>query len=194
MESLAAQVNASVGRPVVSVLGAVDDPRPVYQSADVVLGMGGSALRAMAFARPLVVQGELGFWRLLDDGSLPQFLREGWYGLGDGSDGAPVLADVLARLHAQPQLRDRCATLARRVVVERFSLDSAAERLEQLYAEAVATRPHRLATAPRVVRPLQQALLHDVRRKVARRRGRLVTDDFNDIAAPAPHALERTPA
>ena len=40
-----------------SLAGEMLDPRPAYAAADVVLGMGGSALRGMAFGKPLVVQG-----------------------------------------------------------------------------------------------------------------------------------------
>ena len=38
----------------------------------------------MAFAKPLVVVGERGFSRVLDEDTLPTFLHQGWYGLGDG--------------------------------------------------------------------------------------------------------------
>ena len=44
------------GRRAVVLTGELRDPRPAYAAADVSLGMGGSALRAMAFGRPLVVQ------------------------------------------------------------------------------------------------------------------------------------------
>ena len=49
----------------VILTGEMPDPRPAYAAADVALGMGGSALRAMAYEKPLVVQGENGFWKLL---------------------------------------------------------------------------------------------------------------------------------
>ena len=63
LDALAASANARCGRTVATLVGAADDPRPWYAAADVVLGMGSSALRAMAYAKPLVVQGERGFWR-----------------------------------------------------------------------------------------------------------------------------------
>ena len=66
----------------VSLIGALDDPRAAYATADIILGMGGSALRGMAFAKPLIVQGEAGFWKLCDSSSLSMFLDAGWYGIG----------------------------------------------------------------------------------------------------------------
>ena len=49
----AAQTNATVGRLAVVLAGALDDPRPAYAGADITIGQGGSALRGMAFAKPL---------------------------------------------------------------------------------------------------------------------------------------------
>ena len=67
VEQRAAKANAHAGRTAASSFSpdSFDAPCPAYASADIVLGMGGSALRALAFGRPLVVQGEHGFWELL---------------------------------------------------------------------------------------------------------------------------------
>src|SRR4051794_36571200 len=70
----AAEVNARAGRGTVVLTGELADPRPAYAAADIVLGMGGSALRAMAFAKPLVVLGELGFAEVLTAESAATFL------------------------------------------------------------------------------------------------------------------------
>ena len=97
-----ARCNARAGRPVVLLAGELRDPRAAYAAADVCLGMGGSALRAMAFAKPLVVQGEGGFWELLTPDTVDRFLWTGWYGVGDDpARGAAVLADILRPLLAE---------------------------------------------------------------------------------------------
>ena len=57
LEQLAREVNASLGRPAVTLTGGLVDPRPAYAAAHVVVGMGSSALRAMAFGKPVVVVG-----------------------------------------------------------------------------------------------------------------------------------------
>ena len=58
---------------------ALLDPRPAYAAADIVIGMGSSASKGMAFGKPLVVQGEQGFWKLLEPATLPIFLAQGFW-------------------------------------------------------------------------------------------------------------------
>lgn len=132
----AAAVNAAAGRRAVVVAGAMDDPRPAYEAADVVLGMGSSVLKGMAFGKPVVVQGERGFWRRLDEQSLPVFLEQGWY--GSGGRGVADLSDALEPLVRKPRLRGTLGTFGQRIVTQRFSLASTAERLEQVYRDAPA--------------------------------------------------------
>ena len=61
VEKRAAMVNARLGRQVVYPVGPMLDPRAAYEAADIVLGMGGSVLRGMAFSKPVVVQGPADF-------------------------------------------------------------------------------------------------------------------------------------
>ena len=118
----AAQVNASVACPAVVLVGALDDPRPAYAGADITIGQGGSALRGMAFAKPLIVVGERGFSELLTPQTAPTFLRQGWYGLGPGSlgHGSDGIRAALFCLLRSPDLRQSLGSFARQLVVERF--------------------------------------------------------------------------
>lgn len=134
-------VNLRTGRTVVTLTGALLDPSDAYDAADVVLGMGSSVMKGMAFARPVVVQGERGFWRTLDEGSLPGFRATGWFGTGGG--GGAALEDELRRLAANPDLRRSLGDLGRAVVVEHFSLDRAADQLETIYEQARSARAGR---------------------------------------------------
>jgi glycosyltransferase involved in cell wall biosynthesis len=135
----AADVNAAVGHEAVLLTGEMADPSPAYAAADVIIGQGGSALRGMAFAKPLVVIGEEGFSELLTPESSPTFLQQGWYGLGTGSlgTGVPALRLALERLVSSPELRRELGLFGRRLAEERFSLDHAAEILENMYLSAV---------------------------------------------------------
>ncbi|MPQ99436.1 glycosyltransferase [Modestobacter sp. I12A-02628] len=137
VRAAAAQVNAATGAPTVVVTGGLLDPRPAYDAADVVLGMGSSALKGMAFARPLVVQGHTGFWRLLTPATEPLFAAQGWYGAGDG-DGPAALRAALAPLLDAPGHRAELGALGRGLVTERFSLTAAAAALDQLYRDVLA--------------------------------------------------------
>ncbi|WP_051379825.1 glycosyltransferase family 4 protein [Bradyrhizobium murdochi] len=135
----AEEVNAAAGYKVVLMAGEMADPRPAYAAADVIIGQGGSALRGMAFGKPLVVIGEEGFSELLTPESAPVFLQQGWYGLGSGSYGAGALAlrMALERLVRSQELRCELGLLGRRLAEQRFSLSHAAEVIENLYSSAM---------------------------------------------------------
>lgn len=194
VEQAAAAANAFAGRRVVALAGEMSDPRPAYAAADVMLGMGGSALRTMAFGKPLVVQGERGFWELLTPESVPKFLVQGFYGVGPVSDGraegARRLERILGSLLAQPDTWPGLGECGRQVVTERFSLDHAAEVLEQIYASAVQTPPSVPATrlAVDAGRSGVGVVRHQLRRKWQRRRGTIVIDDMNMVAEPVKKA------
>ncbi|WP_129784277.1 glycosyltransferase family 4 protein [Promicromonospora panici] len=130
----AAAVNGRVRRNAVVVAGSLDDPRPAYEAADVVLGMGSSVLKGMAFGKPVVVQGQEGFWRRLGEETLETFLDQGWY--GSGGAGVPDLAAALEPLVRDQGMRTRLGVFGQRVVSERFSLTAAAGQLEQVYRAA----------------------------------------------------------
>ena len=141
----ASQVNAHHRREVVVVTGGLLDPRSAYEAADVVLGMGSSALRGLAFAKPLVVQGAAGFWRLVDESTLPEFLERGWYGENGG--GARELAAILGPVLRDPWRRGMLGAMGRDVVVERFSLTRASADLARIYSEAIEAPPSRTEVA-----------------------------------------------
>jgi glycosyltransferase involved in cell wall biosynthesis len=179
----AAAVNAEVGRKVVTLAGAWDDPRPAYAAADVCFGMGSSALRAMAFGQPMVVQGERGYWRLLEEESLPEFLFQGWYGIGDATDGAPRFAAIIRGLYQDAAARARAGAFSLKVVKERFSLDRAADLQEEIYERAIASNPSRGSAVSGLIAPFGRVSIYNVKRQIARRRGTVAVDDFNAIPA-----------
>ena len=187
--------NARSGREAVVLTGEVADPRPAYATADVVLGMGGSALRALAFGKPLVVQGERGFWRRLDADSAATFEWTGWYGLGDDPrSGADALRRELGLLVEEPRLRARLGSFGRQLVVERYSLTAAARRQVEVYETARAF-PWR---GRAVVRDGSGSTARLARHKLGRLRARLAgsapADDFNArpvARAARPHPLRR---
>jgi glycosyltransferase involved in cell wall biosynthesis len=181
--------NARCGRQVAVLAGEMSDPRSAYAAATVVLGMGGSALRALAFARPLVVQGEAGYWCTLTPDSLGDFLARGWFGVGDGSDGSVRLRGQLEELLGSPELRTRLGDFGRATVVDQFSLAGAASDLVAWYEELLA-QPRsvwrRTVDAAAALPPLLRLGAYKVRRRRAKRRGGVATDDFNVVARPEP--------
>jgi glycosyltransferase involved in cell wall biosynthesis len=173
--------NLRTGESTVILAGELADPRPAYAAADIVLGMGGSALRAMAFEKPVVVLGELGFARLLTSDSASTFLWQGFYGLGDGDTDPEILAQLLKGLLADPQRRAELGRFARTFVESKFNLVTAGERQIALYEEWIRERPHRARVHREALRSGLQLFAHKVRQRLKRRRGDQAAEDFNAI-------------
>lgn len=184
--------NARVGREAVVLTGELEDPRAAYASADICLAMGGSALRAMAFGVPLVVQGEAGYWETLTPQSLSTFLWAGWYGVGNGAErGTERLAACLTPLLTDPVHRATLGEFARRVVSERFALPSAARRQERVYQDALGG-PRGMAAQP-MASAVWGLAGYKVGRRWQRLRGRARPDDFNARPVAAVGGSSRRP-
>ncbi len=181
----AQRANAAAGPGTVVLTGEILDPRPAYAVADIVLGMGGSALRALAFAKPLVVQGERGFFEPLTPETLPMFGWQGWYGVGDGSgSGRDRLLSALAPLLHDPELRAERGRFGREVV-ERCSLTSAAVRQLAIYDDALAASYSPTERALGSTAAAGKFVAYHVRRRWSRWRGRGSSDDFNAVPVAA---------
>jgi glycosyltransferase involved in cell wall biosynthesis len=172
LKARAESVNGRWGRPVVEFAGAMSDPRPAYAAADVVVGMGSSALRAMSIGRPVVVQGERGFSKTFEPDSQQYFFRHGFWGLGDDAPGADLLAAQLRALVTDASRRTELGAYGRRVVAERFALERAVVRQLEIYSEVIGARGkghlgHAATAAARAAK--LELLAHDPRRKRTRR-------------------------
>ncbi len=134
-------LNRLFGERVVVLTGPLVDPRPAYAAADVVLGMGGSILRGMAFAKPCIVLGEGGFSEPFTPETSARFLWQGFYGQGRRETGPDPLAAQLEQLLADTAALRRLGEYSRQLVLERFSLRAASGTVEQLYKIAQTGRP-----------------------------------------------------
>lgn len=186
LQQQADRVNLDLRREAVVICGPMSDPRPAYARADVVLGMGGSALRGMAFAKPLVVAGERGFWRIADEVSAPEFARTGWFGIGDGQPGVPLLATLLRELLGDARRRAELGSFGRGWILRHYSLDGAASHQVDWWESmrGGSTAPIRRArtSAPAVL----GLASYKVERRKQSRAGTVRTDDFNAIVAGRP--------
>ncbi|NMR28218.1 glycosyltransferase [Crystallibacter degradans] len=146
----AKRVNERHGRTVVDVLGFLADPATVYEAADVVVGMGTSAIKGLAFEKPLIVHGEGGFWQVADPESSQQFLQEGWFGAN--GNGAKDLEAALVKLLDHPQLRSDLGSYGRHLVKRRYSLKVASRELSGIYDEVASSHPSFSRTVSSLVR------------------------------------------
>ena len=137
LERMADQVNASLGRRVVMLTGELLDPRYAYAAADIVVGMGGSALRGMAFGKPVIVVGKQGFSAPILPETAEFFYYKGFYGVGDGS---PSNALLEAQVRGLAEHSDELSTLgkfSRQFVLQHYSLEVVSARLESFIRSAV---------------------------------------------------------
>jgi glycosyltransferase involved in cell wall biosynthesis len=139
LEARARAVNDALGRQAIVFTGEMIDPRAAYDMADIVVGMGGSALRGMAFAKPVVVVGEQGFCELMRAESADYFLYYGLYGRGDGDPENARMSQLVRRLAAEREEFPALGQFGREFVVRNFGVPAVAAELDRLLREAVAT-------------------------------------------------------
>lgn len=133
LHQLAEHVNRDAGREVASLVGAMWDPRPVYASSEIVLGMGGSAARALAFGKSLVVQGQFGTSEVFNEDTANDLYRRSFWSDQTSDDPARELAANLKTLLDDAQNRSQIGIFARSFAMQNFSLDAMAERLAETY-------------------------------------------------------------
>ena len=170
LRARAEEVNRSLGRDAIRFTGALADPRPAYAAADLVLGMGGSSLRAMAIGKPVIVQGERGFSRVFEPAWRDYFLRHGFWGVGEDLPNARPLACQIRGLLNDAKRRDELGRYSRETICSRFSLERAVDVQLGIYNTVLEERPQpRWGEAARVAaRALRLEVdNHDPRRKRA---------------------------
>lgn len=136
LRELAQRVERGLARRTIHFTGAMQDPRPAYAAADVVLGMGGSAARALAFARPLIVQGERGTAEAFTDATSTSLFHRSFWSDAEQQDADRVLASELQQLLDAPLVRARLGSFGRAFALEHFSLPAMARRLAEFYDDA----------------------------------------------------------
>ena len=187
LERLASRVNACLGREAVIFTGALLDPRPAYAAADIVVGMGGSSLRGMAFSKPVIVVGEGGFAAPFDEETAPWFYHNGMYGCARSAS----LVEHLRPLIAEPQLRLRLGEFGRDFVSTQFSLESVGRTLSAFSELAVAYAPRIHTSVADALRTMavklgQGVVPERVRRGVKRR-------ELARLPASAQHPVQPSP-
>jgi len=133
LQARADAVNAELGRDAVLLVGPMADPRPAYAAADIMLGMGGSAARTLAFGKPLVVQGEAGWSALFEPASAEVLARSSYWSPDAVPDPAARLAATIAPLLADSERRTELGIFGREFAQERFALTTMAEKLIDFY-------------------------------------------------------------
>jgi hypothetical protein len=98
--------------------------------------MGGSALRGMAFEKPVIVTGEQNFAALFTPETKDFFYEKGLYGEGDDRFGSDRLVRDMARLLDSQDLRNDLGRFARGFVEQHYSIDAVGRELNELLVSA----------------------------------------------------------
>lgn len=137
IQARADAVNAEVGRKAVRLVGPMADPRPAYAAADIVLGMGGSAARALAFGKPLIVQGEAGWSELFEPSTAGDLARSSYWSPDSEADPAARLVRMISPLLADPGHCRELGRFGRTFAEDHFALAAMADRLTDFYETAM---------------------------------------------------------
>ena len=141
LEHLADDINAELGRPAVLLTGALLDPRLAYAAADIVVGMGSSVLRGMAFGKPVIVVGEQGFSAPFNPETADSFYYKGMYGRGEGCLSNDCLVADIRRLAEHPDKFPALGRFSRQFVLRHYSIETASAQLAEFCRSAVAETP-----------------------------------------------------
>jgi glycosyltransferase involved in cell wall biosynthesis len=152
LEHEAAKTNARLGRSAVILTGELLDPRPAYAAADIFIGMGSSALRAMAFGKPTIIVGEQNFSAPFTPETAESFYYKGMYGWGDGGSGNARLVSDIRGLSENPDRFPALGEFSRDFVVRHFSLETVSKRLADFCRSALDDIPRLHVTAVDAIR------------------------------------------
>lgn len=136
----AAAVNERLGRSAIAFLGPMSDPRPAYDAADVVLGMGSSAARGLAFGKPLIVLGERGWSAIFRPPDTEAILHNNFWSPQSVTDGVGLLLGHIRELVDDPEYRAALGRTSRQFAEEHFGLSTMALRLADVYGAALESR------------------------------------------------------
>jgi glycosyltransferase involved in cell wall biosynthesis len=134
-----ARTNHELGRTAVSFTGSLADPRAAYATADIVLGMGGSAARGLAFAKPLIVPGERGWFQAFTPETSAYLFRQSFWNEQPVEDPEAMFLDALVPLLDDEGARVRLGEYGRKFAEQNFGLDEMSRRLAAIYRESLAT-------------------------------------------------------
>lgn len=187
IEAAAAKANTELGREAVRLLGAMDDPRGAYAAADIVIGMGTSVVRGMAFHKPVIVLGEDGYSETFSPETATALGDSGFYGFADGDPDNAELCKRIEELVTDDALRHSLAASSRALVVARFDLDVIGGALGEWYDKVVATPVDR---SPAVLARGATATAYKFYFQTRQLAGRIVRRGASKYSSPRPEPAE----
>lgn len=137
LRQLGEMVNKSLGREAVRFSGNAVDARPFYAQADVVLGMGGSAARGLAFGKPLVAINEHGWSEIFTPESAGKLSASSYWSNECVADPETRLQQQLLPLIDSESYRRRLGRFGREFICRNQELGLMASKLSRVYSSAL---------------------------------------------------------
>ena len=141
VSAAAAAANRALGRAAVVCPGSRGDVAQVLRLADVVVGAATVALEGMACGKPVLAAGKAGLGGVVEEHNLSALAHSNF---GDHGRLPRVTAAGLVRelgpVLADGGLRARLGAFGRRVVLERYTVEHAAEAAQGVYREVTGIR------------------------------------------------------
>lgn len=137
LRGLAGKVNADLRRQAVVLAGPMADPRAAYAAADVLIGMGGSAARSLAFGKPLIVVGDAGWFRMFTPDTSAELFRNSFWSPESMPDPVGELRRILQPLLNDAILREGMGRYGRDFALHNFGLPAMALTLANVYDRAL---------------------------------------------------------
>jgi hypothetical protein len=139
LREMGCEVNSALSRNAVRFTGNAIDARPFYAQADIVLGMGGSAARGLAFAKPLVALGDHGWSELFTPASAQRLSASSyWSREFEAQPQERLVAQLLPLIESQTYRRT-LGSFGRSFIEKRQGLRTMAGRLAHVYGQALAS-------------------------------------------------------
>ena len=139
LKNVAEAANRNLGRKAIIFAGPMADPRIAYAAADVMVGMGGSAARTLAFGKPLIASGEAGWFRLFTPETSALLFDSSFWSPDEVACPVHDLAKMLAQLLDDARLRESLGEFGRSFAETHFGLPAMSSRLADTYTEALDT-------------------------------------------------------
>ena len=142
LSRLAEELNGETGRGTVRLLGSILDTPQFIAWADLVAGIGRSAMEGMAGGKPTLVVGERGLAGVVGPETVVELRHYNLSGRNLKTSVRPsLMAEAIERIMRDRGEYDRLASFARRCALELYDYRAGAEQLETIYAAALEESP-----------------------------------------------------
>lgn len=122
VEEAAQSINKSIGKNAVIVTGPRMDVNKINAMSDLFIGVGRSALEAMASSKPVIIAGNQGFIGLLGEENIDLAIKTNFSGRGQGmANTEGFIQEILKVAAASKEQREELGSFCRSIIEQQYS-------------------------------------------------------------------------